>query len=120
MPRILMIEDDTDVRLLFENVLVDDGYEVDTAETVKAGCERLDHQPYDLVISDGRLPDGIGTTLADMARGKGIPAMIITGCALWLHEKGGVDLSSYNMLSKPVRPRELLKAVARTLGACSD
>ena len=120
MPRILVIEDDTDVRLVFENVLVDDGYEVDTVETVRAGCERLEHQTYDLVISDGRLPDGIGTTLADMARGKGIPAMIITGYALWLDEKAGVDLSNYNVLSKPVRPGQLLQAVARTLGACSN
>ena len=39
MPRILLVEDERDVRLIIEHVLIDAGYEVDTAETMP--CELI-------------------------------------------------------------------------------
>ena len=41
-------------------VLVNAGYEVDTAETVTTGSAMIGWGEYDLVITEGRLPDGQG------------------------------------------------------------
>jgi two-component system response regulator PilR (NtrC family) len=78
MSRILLVEDDTDVRLAVEHVLLDEGYEVDAAENCQRGRAFLDNHPYDLLLTDGRLPDGTGIGLANIAAYYGIPALIIT------------------------------------------
>ena len=58
MARILLVEDDSTVRLLWEHVLLDAGYEIDIAETGEAACGRIAAHAYDLVIADGLLADG--------------------------------------------------------------
>jgi DNA-binding NtrC family response regulator len=116
MPRILLVEDDPEVRLLVEHVLLDADYEVDAGETLERGSELLDRRDYDLVIADGRLADGTGMMLADIALRKGIPALIMTGYAFVLNEPG-VKLGQYDVLLKPIRPEEILVTVANMLGS---
>jgi DNA-binding response OmpR family regulator len=48
MPRILLVEDDPDVRLLVEHVLLDAGYAVDATASVEGGQSLLDCRRYDL------------------------------------------------------------------------
>jgi DNA-binding response OmpR family regulator len=118
MTRILLVEDDADVRVVFEHVLVDASYEVDTTQSVGGGRDLLTCRNYDLIVADGRLPDGTGMMLADEGRAKGIPALIVTGYAFSLREdNGGTDLAPYNVLLKPIRPHELLTAVSAALRA---
>jgi two-component system response regulator HydG len=112
MPRILLIEDDANVRMILEHTLIDGGYEVDTAGTVTVGYELLASHIYKLVVADARMPDGSGIELADKARDKGVPVLIITGYAFNLPRD---DLDRFEFLLKPVRPRELLQAVERVL-----
>lgn len=116
MSRILLVEDDIDVRLLWEHVLLDEDYEVDTSETAVGGCELISYRHYDLVVTDGRLRDGTGMMVADIAREKGVPALVVTGYAFILDELRG-DPPPYNVLLKPIRPSELLEAVAKALDA---
>jgi DNA-binding NtrC family response regulator len=112
MSRILLVEDEYNVRVLLEHVLLDAGYEVDSAATVAEAKSLLDSVRYDLLLADGRLPDGTGMTLADQAEESGIKALIITGYAFQLAELG-----RYEFLMKPVRPAELVDAIERILGA---
>src|SRR5690348_18472555 len=63
LPRILLIEDDANVRMLMEHVLLRAEYEVDVTSTVEQAQAMLEARGYDLVIADGRLPDGSGLTL---------------------------------------------------------
>jgi DNA-binding NtrC family response regulator len=116
VPRILLVEDDRDTRFLWQHALIDAGYDVDTAETVEAGCDRISRRGYDLVVTDGRLEDGIGVTVADAARERGIPALLVTGYAFILDELRA-DPDKYELLLKPIRPGELVDAVMRTLAA---
>jgi DNA-binding response OmpR family regulator len=114
MTRILLVEDDHDVRLLVEHVLLDAGYEVDATDSVAAGLGLLECRSYDLVLADGRLGDGTGMQVADRARELGdTPVLIVTGYAFDLPRN---DLVRYEYLLKPVRPRELVAAVQRVLG----
>jgi two-component system, NtrC family, response regulator HydG len=114
MPRILLVEDDAEVRLLVEHVLLDADYAVDSVETRAAGQEALDRRGYDLVVADGRLSDGTGMELADSAREQNIPTLIMTGYAFVL-AASGVDLGQYDVLLKPISPDELLASIAKAL-----
>jgi two-component system, NtrC family, response regulator HydG len=115
--RILLVEDDPDVLLVFEEVLVDAGYEVDTAATFREADKLLGLGEYDLLLSDGRLPDGNGLMLADKAKAKAIPALIVTGYLFWLHERNPkCDINAYSILRKPVTPQVLLGAITNTIG----
>lgn len=116
MARILLAEDDADVRIVVEHVLLDGGYEVDAAPDLENARELLLSHDYDLVLSDGRLPDGTGMELADTAREKGIPALILTGYAFILRELAA-DPAKYKVLLKPLRPPEIIQAVEDALKA---
>ncbi|MBV8776080.1 MAG: response regulator [Alphaproteobacteria bacterium] len=115
MARILLVEDDAEVRVVFEHVLVDDGHEVEAVTTFVAGDEQLTRYDYDLLVTDGRLPDGTGLMLADRAATRQIPCLIVTGYAFSLREEPGIDLSRYTVLLKPIRPSELIAAVRQAL-----
>jgi two-component system, NtrC family, response regulator HydG len=113
LPRILLVEDNLDVRLLLEHVLLDEGYEVDTTATVRGGKELLGCGSYDLILADGKLPDGHGAEIADAATEKGVKALIVTGYAFTLPV---MARKCYEVILKPVRPAELVGAVQRVLG----
>ena len=112
MPRILLLEDDADVRVLAEHVLIADRHEVDPAATVAAARTLLRDRQYDLLLADGVLPDGTGMELAREANRRGIPAIIMTAYAFRLPKN---ELAPFEVLLKPVRPAELLQAVERAL-----
>jgi len=118
MPRILLVEDDPELRILVEHVLLSANYEVDASGTFAAGSELLRRLRYDLVIADGRLGDGTGMMLADDARERGIAALIMTGYAFVL-ATADVDLARYDVLLKPIGPEELLGSVEKALRALS-
>ena len=118
MARILLAEDDADVLVVVEHVLLDGGYEVDPATNLRDARELLQSRDYDLVLTDGRLPDGTGMELADVAQEKGIGSLILTGYAFILRELAA-DPTKYRVLLKPLRPIEILKAVADALNPAS-
>ena len=111
MTRILVVEDDADVRFIVEHVLLEAGYEVDASGTMNSGAELLRRRHYDLVLADGKLPDGTGLDIADMAVEKGTKALIVTGYAFTLPP----DANRHEILLKPLRPREIVDAVERAL-----
>ena len=98
--------------MLMEHVLLRADYEVETAGTAERGKALIASRDYDLVVADGRLPDGTGMMLADRANERGIPSLIVTGYAFDLMKD---DLGRFDFLLKPVRPDELLQAVERAL-----
>lgn len=114
MARILWVEDDFDVRSIVEDVLLDEGYAIDAAATVAEGEALLSSGEYDLLLTDGRLPDGTGLELVDKAAERGIPGLIITGYAFILRELAS-DPRRYDVLLKPLRPVELVEAVRSRL-----
>lgn len=111
--RILLVEDDADVRVLMEHVLIGDGYQVDPVTTVSAARSLLDHGRYDLVLADAMLPDGSGIEVAGDAEARGLPVIVVTAYAFRLPK---LDIARYELLLKPLRPAELLTAVERAVG----
>jgi two-component system, NtrC family, response regulator PilR len=112
MARILLVDDDPDVRPLLEHIIFTEGHQVSTAESVKVGRLLLGKQPYDLLITDVNLPDGSGLSLADEAIAAGIKTLVLTGHGLKL--KPGV-LNGYTYLLKPIRVAELVAVISERL-----
>jgi DNA-binding NtrC family response regulator len=65
MPRgaILVVDDELEIREGLEALLASEGFHVTLAETAAAGLQRLEEQPYDLVLLDVSLPDHNGLDL---------------------------------------------------------
>ena len=114
MTCILLIEDDLAVRSLVEEVLCDSGYEVDAESTVAGGLALLAARAYDLLLTDGCLPDGHGLTVAAKAKEIGVRVLVFTGYA---HELPREQRESVTVLQKPVRMRELLGAITQSLNS---
>jgi two-component system response regulator HydG len=114
MARILLVEDDANVRLLLEHVLCGEGHEVDPTATVEQALSYLHQRRYDLVVADGKLPDGTGMAIGDVASADGVRTLIITGFALQLPRE---ELGRFDYLLKPVRPAELVRAIDRKLAS---
>lgn len=117
MARILLVEDDANLLLLMEHVLRSEEHEVDLASTVQEAHSRLAQRRYDLVLTDGKLPDGTGMQVGDMASAAGMKTLVITGFAFQLPS---MELGRFEYLLKPVRPSELLRAVERKLASCAS
>lgn len=111
--RILLIEDDPSVGPFLEHILLSAGYRVHFVSSFAEAQSLLDSRTYDLVLADGRLPDGSGLTIADTAKDRGIKTLVVTAYALQLPAE---QLQRHEYLMKPVRPAELLGAVKLTLG----
>ena len=112
--RILIVEDDEDLRSLFRISLTLAGYDVEEAGDGLEALRRIDSSPPDLVVLDLMLPFVGGAVvqqeIASHVFTRDIPVVIITG--------SGKDLSDLQVacvLRKPVMPQELVRTVASCL-----
>ena len=112
MARILIVEDDDVVRTLIADILSVAKYEVDAVATVKAALPLFESNYYNLLLADLMLPDGTGIRVAAEAQRRGTPTIILTAYG---HRFRKADLARFDLMLKPVRPDELLDAVAKVL-----
>jgi DNA-binding response OmpR family regulator len=113
MKRILLVEDDPVVRMIAEDTLRAEGYQVDVAERLLTAYRLLDTRLYELVIADVVLGDGNGIDVADAAAAKGIATLIVTGHAAQFQ----IRLDRHEVVSKPFDPDTLLAAARRRIAA---
>ena len=112
--RVLVVEDDPDVRRVMEDTFEEAGYEVEATEDLETGLQLIQSREFDIIVADGRLKDGTGVEIADAAWEKDIPTLIVTAYAFdLLREKR--NLASYNVIQKPLRPAQLIMAVTALL-----
>lgn len=80
MPKILIVEDEENLRDLYEEDLVDSGYEVAKVSNGKEAIDLLRNDRFDLIIMDIRMPemDGIETLGKVITMDKKIPVIIYT------------------------------------------
>jgi two-component system response regulator PilR (NtrC family) len=57
--RILVVDDEPDLRTLYELTLLRQGFLVETAEDLASALDCLERHRFDVVITDMRLPDGL-------------------------------------------------------------
>ena len=119
--RLLVIDDEPDLRTLYELTLVREGYDVESAATVDEGWALLQSRGaggYQLVITDMRLPDGTGLDLLRRMEEAGRPEKTIVITAYGSPENAveALKAGAYDYLTKPVDLRQFRAAVASALG----
>ena len=116
--RILVVEDQEDVRKMLVTALQIDGHAVDEAATAAEGLERLQQHRYQLVLSDYAMPGGTGTWMFHEATRRGLMAGTI-GLIVTAHPDVR-DLANLEVINKPLDLERFLEQVRRILAAGGD
>lgn len=120
-PRILLIEDDRAITGGMEKVMVGEGYDVTVLDRGDEGLDTALHQPFDLVISDLKLPGTDGLTLVrelHQAKPK-LPIILMTAHGTTDTAIEAMRWGAFDYVPKPFEMDELLDLVSRAI-ACSQ
>lgn len=115
--RILVVDDDLDIRQLSADVLVRSGFAVDAAADGLAGWEALRVHNYDLLITDHNLPRLTGLELVQKLRSArmALPVILASGTLPLQEPQWHPGLQLAAILPKPFSPDQLLKTVKEVL-----
>src|SRR5262249_23606857 len=107
--RILVADDERELRDILVGFLRGEGYEVDGFEDGEAALAALRGTPYDLVLTDLRMPrlDGVGLLKEALEIYPDILVIVMTGFATIESAVDAMRLGAYDYLAKPVRIAEL-------------
>ena len=118
---ILVVDDEPDLRTLYELTLLREGYRVETASNVQEAREQLKAQRFDAVITDMRLPDGFGMELLqdlrDQQRRERCVVMTAYGSAENAVE--ALRAGAFDYLTKPVDLKQFRSVVASAIQGTS-
>ena len=111
--RILVIEDDKNLREQLSAALGDAGYTVDSADNGEDGQFLGETEPFDLAILDLGLPkvDGLTVLKAWRKEGRNMPVLILSARDRWSEKVEGLDLGANDYVTKPFHMGELLARV---------
>ncbi|MBD2778444.1 response regulator [Iningainema sp. BLCCT55] len=116
--KVLLVEDEPDIAVLFTFILQETGAQVMAVTSVIEAVKSLDHFQPDILISNIKLPDGDGYTLMKMVRtreakfGGFLPAIAVTACATDKDCKLSQEAGFQMHVSKPIYPDQLIQIVA--------
>ncbi|MCV2361393.1 sigma-54 dependent transcriptional regulator [Paucibacter sp. TC2R-5] len=115
---LLVVDDEPDLRTLYELTLVREGYALDTAGSVQEALACLQRRPYSAVITDMRLPDGSGLDLLHWleSQGRDEKTLVITAYGSAENAVEALKAGAYDYLTKPVDLRQFRQVVASALG----
>jgi DNA-binding NtrC family response regulator len=122
MPRILVIDDEPDIRTLLDDVLKSAGYEVILAANGREGVERYRTSPADLVITDLYMPNqqGMETIQEFRSHFPEVAIIAMSGRSVALTMLSVAQkLGAIGILHKPFLPDELIASVEKALGGRS-
>jgi two-component system OmpR family response regulator len=108
--RLLVVEDDPDLRRQLTAALEDAGYAVDAAKDGEEGHFLGDTEPYDAVVLDLGLPiiDGVSVLEKWRRAGRKMPVLILTARDRWSDKVAGFDAGADDYVAKPFHMEEVL------------
>ncbi|MEM7775628.1 MAG: response regulator [Pseudomonadota bacterium] len=116
-PRIIVVEDDPDIRTLLRDYLQRQGFRVDEADGA-AACDRLLTQfgPPDLMVLDIMLPGEDGLSICRRLRStSSVPIVMLTARGDDVDRIVGLEMGADDYLPKPFNPRELVARIRAVL-----
>jgi len=110
MKRVLVVDDEENLRLVLRTFLRRQGYEVETAENGEEALPLIDGFGPDFVITDVRMPRMGGMDLLSALRAKGSDATVVVMSAYGSHDLAieAMQAGAYDYVSKPFKPEEVL------------
>jgi DNA-binding NtrC family response regulator len=115
--RILIVDDDENIRKVLETILEDEGYTVESAETAKKGIEKSEKAFFNLALIDVRLPDMEGTELLAKMRDTKpkMRKIIITGYPTLQNAVTAVNKGADAYVMKPFDVEKILQTIREQL-----
>ncbi|HXX08038.1 MAG TPA: response regulator [Pseudolabrys sp.] len=119
MSKILLAEDDTDMRRFLVKALQNAGFDVTSYDNGLSAYHRLREEPFELLLTDIVMPEMDGIELARRAAelDPDIKIMFITGFAAVALNADSNAPKQAKVLSKPIHLRELVSEVQKLLAA---
>jgi DNA-binding response OmpR family regulator len=116
-PRILIVEDDENIRKTMKNILQQQGYVTDTAKTGQEAENKTKDKAYNLALLDIKLPDMEGTQLLAKLH-ESTPKMVkimVTGYPSLENAMEALNQGADAYVTKPVKPAKLLELIKEKL-----
>ena len=119
MAKIILAEDDSDMRRFLVKALQSAGYDVISFDNGLSAYQRLREEPFEMLLTDIVMPEMDGIELARRASelDPDIKIMFITGFAAVALNSDSQAPKNAKVLSKPVHLRELVNEVQKMLAA---
>jgi DNA-binding NtrC family response regulator len=115
MPKILVVDDEEPIRLLYEEELMDEGYAVVSIASGQGLLERIEQEKPDLVILDIKLADADGLALLQEIRNRyyDLPVILSSAYEVFKRDVKAIAADAYVVKSSDLAP--LKKATRRAL-----
>lgn len=117
--RVLVVDDEAGLRTTLAANLELEGFEVSEAPTAEAALEQLQHQRFDVIVSDIRMPGMTGVELFRRVRTEqpGVPMLLMTAFAQEELVDSAMGDGVFAILDKPFDVQHALDVIARALAA---
>ena len=115
--KVLVVDDDAVVNRSINRVLSGEGYQVRETMSGSEALAELDHQQYDMVFTDIRMPgmDGLEVTSRVKKAHPDVPVVIITGFGTEANESRARELGVAGFLRKPLSPEMIIENADRVM-----
>ncbi|HEY5998578.1 MAG TPA: response regulator [bacterium] len=115
--KVLVVDDDAVVNRSINRVLSGEGYQVRETLSGSEALAELEHQDYDVVFTDIKMPgmDGLEVTSRVKKAHPDVPVVIITGFGTEASERKAKELGVSGFLRKPLTPEMIIDNAARAL-----
>jgi len=109
MHKILVIDDEPDVGMIFSRILADEGHKVISAKSGEAGLSQIEQSPPDIVFLDVRMPgiDGVETLRRIRKTHKDLPVIIMTAYQTISSAVETMKLGAFDYLLKPLETNKI-------------
>jgi EAL domain-containing protein (putative c-di-GMP-specific phosphodiesterase class I) len=113
--RVLLVDDEQAIARGLSRLLGAAGYEVTTAHDGQMALEAIEASPFDVIVSDIRMPNMDGLTLlrAIRARDLDVPVVFLTGSPTIETAMEALENGAFRYLTKPIDSAELVRVIAR-------
>ena len=119
---LLVVDDEPDLRTLYELTLLREGYDIETASGVEDAWAQLKDRTFSAVITDMRLPDGTGIDLLRRLEeaGRREKTIVITAYGSAENAVEALKAGAYDYLTKPVDLKSFRSVVASAIGRAAS
>ncbi len=114
---VLVVDDEPDLRVLYQLTLLREGYQVEAAGNLAEAWELLAHKQFDAVITDMRLPDGLGLELLHgmSAQQRSERCIVMTAYGSADNAVEALRAGAFDYLTKPVDLKQFRSVVASAI-----
>ena len=116
-PMILLVDDDRDHSRALAKILEQAGYQASTSGDGREALTLLGQQPFDLVITDLRMPrmSGLDLLRSIQAVSPNVAVVILTAHGEWTTYLNAMNSGAVDYLNKPVRRQDILLTIRKAL-----